>query len=180
MICLLLVESATWLTWLGAFATIMSVVVMIVVGFSALTAYLQFKQSQEALDRMKDQVTKVENDYKLSQLKPPDQIVSEVQALYDPQVMVLRGSLEWMQKEFGRQLQDIEKLLAQAASKDSILREVETRFKDPKDLEEVILRKVLDAFLRVQNLSQSEQQSISEALAADRSNQPSTTPATVG
>jgi hypothetical protein len=166
--------------WLGTWATMISVIVTLVIGFSVLTSYVQFRQAQDHVAQMQKQVEKAANDFKSSGLKPPDEIVKEVQSLYDPLIDVLRARIERTQTDLRRDVDELRQLLAQSPSRDSILREVETRFRNPVDLEETILRKVLDAFLRVQNLSQPEQMAISEALAIHRTAASSGTATTTG
>ena len=62
--------------------------------------------------------------------------------------------------------QQTRKELVAAISKEIILQEVSERYQFPASLQETMLRKVLDAFLRLKNLSDDERRSISEALVA--------------
>src|ERR1022692_57930 len=150
MTCMLLLGDSV--EWLGVFGTMISIIVTVVIGFSVLTSYVQFKQGQEYLAQARSEAEKAAAAFKSSGLKPPDEIVREVESLYDPRIEQLRAGLERMQTDTRRELEEIRQLVVQSASMDAVLREVERKFRDPKDLEETILRKVLDAFLRVKNL----------------------------
>lgn len=140
-----------WVTILGIFATV-------VITASALNIVNQIYQARKFADSTKSELrAEVQRDlhelkeaYQLSALKPPQEILNEARREYDPLIEALRGTVQ-------RFYSELEAKITQVTAENERRR---------NEVEEALLRKVLNAFIQVKNLSDEERRAVAEALKA--------------
>lgn len=76
----------------------------------------------------------------------------------------LKLSLERMRES----VSELNERIAKVPNKAAILQEVSDRYQPPSNLRETLLRQVLDAFLRLKDITQEETESISAVLKVNQ------------
>ncbi|HWM24213.1 MAG TPA: hypothetical protein VNP98_05275 [Chthoniobacterales bacterium] len=183
-------EADRVISLLNGWVTILNVMVTIVIAISAGSTIYQNWRVRKDGERIKiELMAQVEKDlnalketYELVSLKPPEEILQEARREYEPPIALLR---QWVEAQYTEltsamstanaelktnseasmaALSNLRGELLQRPTKDSVLQEVDRKYKSPVDLQESTLRKVLNAFLEMKNLSNEERTSISNAL----------------
>jgi hypothetical protein len=179
-----------WATILGIFVT----GVIIASSLNIVNQYIQVrKQGEKLTAELKSQLEKEINDlkekYNLSTLEKPDMIFEKIRNEFAPQIELHRSIIERNYKELSSLYSDasfqnktsheeIRRIIAdmkadmkadisKISSKDTILHEINEKYKSALDLQENTLRKVLDAFLKIKNISNEERNAISNELKPD-------------
>lgn len=152
--------------------------------------------TNELITRMEKEIQTLKETYKLSAMKTPAEIIADARQDYEPMIAVVRNLIDHLRIDSEAKADEVTKDLAslrelvnserarlraemiekemgttkyvqeQVGSATRFIQEQVAAFRLPTDLEETLLRKVLNAFIRVQALSDDERRAISDALSA--------------
>lgn len=172
----------TWIAILGILVTVL----LGITAFNILNQYREAKKYKaDLMTQVEKEIRQLKETYNLSDLKSPELILQAAQNLFDRDLEFIRQRMEELRSEIDRKDLELKatiesgdstlrnsvdfilKTLSETPTRDSILQEVSQRYQPPANLQQIVLRHVLDAFLRLKNISDDERESISAVLTVN-------------